>query len=83
MKYDKQDQQGKAALYELNPHTTQQTEPAARSQEGSQTSKKQARTYIVGNKQIYKRNADTDTSSRPSQNTTCTFILIGQHIKQH
>jgi hypothetical protein len=30
-KYDKQDQQGKAAFNERNPHTTQQQEPMARS----------------------------------------------------
>jgi hypothetical protein len=29
MKYDKQDQQGKAAFKERNPHTTQQQEPVA------------------------------------------------------
>jgi hypothetical protein len=29
-KYDKQDQKGKAALNEHNPHTTQQQEPVAR-----------------------------------------------------
>jgi hypothetical protein len=27
IKYDKQDQQGKAAFKECNPHTTQQQEP--------------------------------------------------------
>jgi hypothetical protein len=31
MKYDKQDQQGKAAFSERNPHMTQQQEPVARS----------------------------------------------------
>jgi hypothetical protein len=31
-KYDKQDQQGKAAFNERNPHMTQQQEPMARSQ---------------------------------------------------
>jgi hypothetical protein len=35
-KYDKQDQQGKAAFKERNPHTTQQQEPVARSQDGLQ-----------------------------------------------
>jgi hypothetical protein len=32
--YDKQDQQGKAALNECNPHTTQQQEPVVRSPGG-------------------------------------------------
>jgi hypothetical protein len=32
LKYDKQDQQGKAAFNERNPHMTQQQEPMARSQ---------------------------------------------------
>jgi hypothetical protein len=32
-KYDKQDQQGKAAFNERNPHMTQQQEPMARSPE--------------------------------------------------
>jgi hypothetical protein len=31
LKYDKQDQQGKAAFNECNPHATQQQEPVARS----------------------------------------------------
>jgi hypothetical protein len=35
--YDKQDQQGKAAFNERNPHTTQQQEPAARSSGGPKT----------------------------------------------
>jgi hypothetical protein len=37
MKYDKQDQQGKAAFNELNPHMTQQQEPMARIPGGPQT----------------------------------------------
>jgi hypothetical protein len=36
-KYDKQDQQGKVALNERNPHTTQQQETAARSPGGPET----------------------------------------------
>jgi hypothetical protein len=36
-KYDKQDQQGKAAFNERNPHTTHQQESVARSQGGHQT----------------------------------------------
>jgi hypothetical protein len=36
-KYDKQDQQGKAAFNERNPHMTQQQEPVARSPGGPQT----------------------------------------------
>jgi hypothetical protein len=39
--YDKQDQQGKAAFIERNPHMTQQQEPVARSPDGSQTKKGQ------------------------------------------
>jgi hypothetical protein len=35
--YDKQDQQGKAAFNERNPHMTQQQEPVARSPGGPQT----------------------------------------------
>jgi hypothetical protein len=37
MKYDKQDQQGKAAFNERNPHMTQQQELVARSPGGPQT----------------------------------------------
>jgi hypothetical protein len=37
IKYDKQDQQGKAAFNERNPHMTQQQEPAVRSPGGPQT----------------------------------------------
>jgi hypothetical protein len=37
IKYDKQDQQGKAAFNERNPHMTQQQEPMARSPGGPQT----------------------------------------------
>jgi hypothetical protein len=37
LKYDKQDQQGKAAFNERNPHMTQQQEPVARSPGGPQT----------------------------------------------
>jgi hypothetical protein len=33
-KYDKQDQQGKVMFNELNPHTTQQQKPVARSPGG-------------------------------------------------
>jgi hypothetical protein len=36
-KYEKQDQQGKAAFNERNPHMTQQQEPMARSPGGPQT----------------------------------------------
>jgi hypothetical protein len=36
-KYEKQDQQGKAAFNERNPHMTQQQEPMARSSGGPQT----------------------------------------------
>jgi hypothetical protein len=37
MKYYKQDQQGKAAFNERNPHMTKQQEPMARSPGGPQT----------------------------------------------
>jgi hypothetical protein len=37
IKYDKQDQQGKAAFNERNPHTTKQQESVARSPDGTQT----------------------------------------------
>jgi hypothetical protein len=37
VKYDKQDQQGKAAFNERHPHMTQQQEPMARSPGGPQT----------------------------------------------
>jgi hypothetical protein len=37
MKYEKQDQQGKAAFNERNPYMTQQQEPMARSPGGPQT----------------------------------------------
>jgi hypothetical protein len=37
IKYDKQDQQGKAAFNERSPHMTQQQEPMARSPGGPQT----------------------------------------------
>jgi hypothetical protein len=37
VKYDKQDHHEKEAFNERNPHTTQQKEPVARSQGGSQT----------------------------------------------
>jgi hypothetical protein len=37
IKYDKQDQQGKAAFNERNPHMTQQQEPMARSPGEPQT----------------------------------------------
>jgi hypothetical protein len=36
IKYDKQDQQEKAAFNERNPHMIQQQEPAARSPDGPQ-----------------------------------------------
>jgi hypothetical protein len=36
-KYDKQDQQGKTAFNERNPHMTKQQEPMARSPGGPQT----------------------------------------------
>jgi hypothetical protein len=35
--YDKQDQQGQAAINERNPHTTQQQDPAARRTGAPQT----------------------------------------------
>jgi hypothetical protein len=35
LKYDIQDQQGKAAFNERNPHMTQQQEPAARIPDGT------------------------------------------------
>jgi hypothetical protein len=37
VKYDKQDQQEKAAFNERNPHMSQQQEPVARSPGGPQT----------------------------------------------
>jgi hypothetical protein len=37
LKYDKQDQQGKAAFYGRNPHTIQQQEPVTKSPGGFQT----------------------------------------------
>jgi hypothetical protein len=37
LEYDKQDQQGKAAFNERNPHTTQQQEPVGKSPGGPQT----------------------------------------------
>jgi hypothetical protein len=37
IKYDEQDQQGKAAFNECNPATTQQQEPVARNPGGPQT----------------------------------------------
>jgi hypothetical protein len=37
VKYDKQDQQGKAAFNERNSHMTRQQEPVARSPDGPQT----------------------------------------------
>jgi hypothetical protein len=37
VKYDKQDQQGKAAFNERNPHMIQQQEPVARSPGGPLT----------------------------------------------
>jgi hypothetical protein len=43
MKYDKQDQQGKAAFNERNPHMTQQQEPTARSPGGPRTKTGQAK----------------------------------------
>jgi hypothetical protein len=42
MKYDRQDQQGKAAFNERNPHMTQQQKPMARSPGGPQTKTGQA-----------------------------------------
>jgi uncharacterized protein YydD (DUF2326 family) len=35
IKYEKQDQQGKAAFNERNPHMTQQQEPTARSKDNT------------------------------------------------
>jgi hypothetical protein len=37
VQYDKQDQQGKKAFIERNPHMIKQKEPVARSPEGPQT----------------------------------------------
>jgi hypothetical protein len=46
IKYDKQDQQGKAAFNERNPHMTQQQEPVARSPGGPQTKTGQGKDNI-------------------------------------
>jgi hypothetical protein len=46
-KYDKQDQQGKAAFNERNPHTTQQQEPVARSPGGPQTKTRQGTIQVI------------------------------------
>jgi hypothetical protein len=44
VKYDKQDQQGKAAFNELNPHMTQQQEPMAKSPGGPKNKPDRAKT---------------------------------------
>jgi hypothetical protein len=43
-KYDKQDQQGKAAFNERNPHMTQQQEPVTRSPGGPKQKQDRAKT---------------------------------------
>jgi hypothetical protein len=59
MKYDKQDQQGKAAFIERNPHTTQQQEQVARSPDGPKTktghgtSTEWLITKMINNKKVY------------------------------
>jgi hypothetical protein len=45
-KYDKQDQQGKAAFNERNPHMTQQQEPVARSPGGPKTKTGQGKPLV-------------------------------------
>jgi hypothetical protein len=45
-KYDKQDQQGKAAFNERNPHMTQQQEPMARSPGGSAENKQNRKNEV-------------------------------------
>jgi hypothetical protein len=47
LEYEKQDQQGKAALNERNPHMTQQQEPMARSPGGPQTQKGQGNDTLI------------------------------------
>jgi hypothetical protein len=42
-KYDKQDQQWKAAFHERNPHMTQQQEPMARSPDGPKQNQDRAK----------------------------------------
>jgi hypothetical protein len=46
-KYDKQDQQEKAAFKERNPHTTQQQEPVARSPDGPNQKQDRALSIII------------------------------------
>jgi hypothetical protein len=45
--YDKQDQQGKAAFNERNPHMTQQQEPVARSQGDPEQKQDRANTFSL------------------------------------
>jgi hypothetical protein len=45
--YDKQDQQGKAAFNERNPHMTRQQEPVARSPGGPQTKTGQGKDNVT------------------------------------
>jgi hypothetical protein len=47
IKYDKQDQQEKAAFNERNPHMTKQQEPMARSPGGPQTYKGQGKDTLI------------------------------------
>jgi hypothetical protein len=52
-KYNKQDQQGKAAFNERNPHTTQQQEPVARSPDGLQTKQDRAQDRARTGQSLY------------------------------
>jgi hypothetical protein len=45
VKYDKQDQQGKAAFNERNPHTTQQQEPWQGAQADPKQKQDRAKSY--------------------------------------
>jgi hypothetical protein len=61
MKYDKQDQQGKAAFNERNPNSNQQQEPVARSPGVPKTKKDRAQgigrlTIKIINNQLLIRN---------------------------
>jgi hypothetical protein len=62
MKFDKQDQHGKAAFKERNPHTTQQQEPAARSPGGPQTKTGQGTSedWVYGEKEKEKQSTCLD-----------------------
>jgi hypothetical protein len=62
MKYDKQDQQGKVAFNERNPHMTQQQEPVARSPGGPQTKKGQGKACISQTKRL-RQNSKADNIS--------------------